>query len=228
MDRWAYLHVPLHSAAYVLNPRFIALDHFSDPEVREDFVSVLRTMLDDEARVSAALSEYNQYHNKAGPWSDSLIWLQAQELEPYEFWLHFGSITVELAILAPQILAAQHSASGGERNWSLQGRINSKLRTRQAPATLERMTRLAANQKLVDRRKERGVKTAAAFLRVNSRRAGRTPPPRPAPRPYPLQDDAAWQSCHDSESDGADDDHLLGPRPELPSVARGRQIVRQA
>ena len=225
MDRWAYLHVPLHSAAYVLNPRFIALDHFSDPEVRDDFVSVLRSMLKDEARVSAALGEYNQYHNKVGPWSDSLIWMQAQELEPYEFWKQYGSNTVELAIIAPQILAAQHSASGGERNWSLQGRVNTKLRSRQKPATLARMTRLAANQKLMDRRKGRGLKEAAAILRINARRSGRPPPPCSAPRPYPLQDDADWQSCHESESDGADDDQLLGPRPEL-SVSRGRQIVR--
>jgi hypothetical protein len=84
------------------------------------------------------------------------------------------------------------------------------------------------NQKLIDRRKERGLKEAAAAMRINARCAGRPPPPRPAPRPYPLQDDANWQSCHESESDAADDDQLLGPRPELLSVTRGRQIIRQA
>ena len=37
MSRWSYLHRPVHSAAYVLNPRLHGVDHFADPEVRADF-----------------------------------------------------------------------------------------------------------------------------------------------------------------------------------------------
>jgi hypothetical protein len=85
VKRWAYLHVPLHSAAYCLNPRFHGADHFADPEVHDDFVSVLREMLDGEVQVSVALAEYKRYHEKTGPWVDSLIWAQAKDLEPHAF-----------------------------------------------------------------------------------------------------------------------------------------------
>jgi hypothetical protein len=225
MTRWAYLHVPMHSTAYTLNPRFHGADHFSDPEVREDFLSVLRQMLETEDEVSTALNEYRQYHKKLGPWSDPLIWLQAQQIEPYEFWEDFGSNTLKLGNIAVQILAAQHSASGGERNWSLQGRINTKLRNRQHVTTLSRLTRLAANQKLVDRKKGRGAKKAAAILRINARRRGAPAPPCSAPRPYPLDDDKDWQSCNESGSDDDDDNLVLGPRPDVhPHL--GRQIIR--
>eukprot|EP00854_Cymbomonas_tetramitiformis_P030015 gene30015-37468_t len=35
--RWNYLHTPLHSFAYCLNPRLHFIDHFADTEVRQDF-----------------------------------------------------------------------------------------------------------------------------------------------------------------------------------------------
>jgi hypothetical protein len=227
MTRWVYLHRPVHSAAYVVNPRFNGADHFDDPEVRDDFVQVLRDMLDSDHEVSQALDEYNEYHRKQGVWADDLIWLQASTAEPWQFWLTFGSNTLQLGRVAPQLLAAQHGAGGGERNWSLQGRINGRDRGRQLSSTLARQTRLAFNQRLLDRRAQHLGKAAAATARINARRANRAPPRRDEPRPYPVAGEADWQSCDESEASGDDEALVLGPRIDAPATQRGvRQIAR--
>ena len=44
-DRWVYLHSPLHSVAYALNPRFVGMNHFDDGEVKDNFEAVLQEML---------------------------------------------------------------------------------------------------------------------------------------------------------------------------------------
>ena len=225
MQRWVYLHRPVHSAAYALNPRFHGADHFADPEVRDDFASVLRDMLANDEEVGAALAEYHAYHKKDGQWADPIIWAEATRMEPCYFWSTYGTNTIYLDRVAPQLLGAQHAAGGSERNWSLQGRINGRDRGRQSTAVLARMTRLAWNQNLVDRRRQRAARRTAAIQRVNARNGARAVPARPAPKPYPLQDNEEWESCDESESSGDDADRVHGPQIAVPAL-RGRQIIR--
>jgi len=119
-------------------------------------------------------------------------------MEPCYFWSTCGTNTIYLDRVAPQLLGAQHAAGGSERNWSLQGRINGRDRGRQSTAVLARMTRLAWNQNLVDRRRQRAARRTAAIQRVNARNGARAVPARPAPKPYPLQDNEVWESCDES------------------------------
>jgi hypothetical protein len=121
-----------------------------------------------------------------------------------------------------------HITGGGggvERNWSLQGRNNTRDRAAQGTQTLARLSRLAGNQRLVDARKGRGSKMAAAILRINARHTRRAPPASAEPKPYPLPDDAAWQSCDESDADSDDEALVEGPSLDVPAVS-GRQIVR--
>eukprot|EP00966_Prymnesium_polylepis_P333968 7389374-Prymnesium_polylepis.1 len=128
-DRWAYLHAQVHSAAYVLNPRFVGMDHFDDDEVKNDFEEVLNAMLPNEEAVGQALTEYNEYHEKKGKWAKKLIWIRAKQLPPHEFWLEQGRHSKWLGKIAPKLLTLAHAAGGAERNWSTHGFINSRNRT---------------------------------------------------------------------------------------------------
>jgi hypothetical protein len=87
-ERWAYLHVPMHSAAFCVNPRFHGINHFEDMEVRDDFVSVVSDMLGDahEAKVLEVITEYEAYHQKTGAWSSPLCWHDYKTVEPLTFW----------------------------------------------------------------------------------------------------------------------------------------------
>jgi hypothetical protein len=61
-----------------------------------------------------------------------------------------------------------------ERILSVQGRVNWKGRASMLQSTLARGTRLAHNQRLIDRRKLRGKARARAIARVNAKRLGRS------------------------------------------------------
>ena len=63
-DRWVYLHSPLHSVAYTLNPRYVGMAHLDDAEVKQDFEAVLAEMLPTLMDVSDAMDEYHEYHDK--------------------------------------------------------------------------------------------------------------------------------------------------------------------
>jgi hypothetical protein len=81
MKRWAYLHSPVHSAAYVLNPRFVGVDHLGDTEVRDDFLAVLgKILLGDVEKQAEAVTEYRSYHKKRDLWAQPIIWAQAKTL----------------------------------------------------------------------------------------------------------------------------------------------------
>ena len=229
MNRWAYLHSPVHSAAYVLNPRFVGADHFGDTEVRDDFFAVLSTMLGDIDKLGEAIGEYSSYHKKTNLWSQQLIWVQVKSLEPAEWWSIWSSNAPLLAPIAIQILNAAHGAGGVERNLSTQGFVNSDRRGSQKTATIARQTRLAANQKLYDKRMVRGTAHKQAAARQNAKRLGMPPPKRDEPKQYPLETDLEdWGSC--DESDGTDDDLevLRGPQLELETHAPRRPVPAAA
>ena len=59
-SRWEFAHVPLHSAAYLLNPAFMNYPVFDDSEIIKDFKSVCKTLV-GSASVATALIELEQY-----------------------------------------------------------------------------------------------------------------------------------------------------------------------
>jgi hypothetical protein len=69
-----------------------------------------------------------------------------------------------------------------ERILSVQGRVNWKGRASMLQPTLARGTRLAHNQRLIDRRKLRGKARARAIARVNAKCLGRQPPALDKPK----------------------------------------------
>lgn len=226
-NRWVYLHSEIHSAAYVLNPRFVDVDHFSDASVRDEFMSVLYKLLPDDMAVSAAVCEYKDYLSKRGLWSNGLAWAQARTLRPGAWWETWGrGNTVWLGAIAPLLLGAAHGAAGAERNFSVQGWINKDRRSKQKPETIARLTRAMTNQKLLDSRISRGKARAAALDRINCRTVAareKRPVVLPAsaqPKPYPLDGVDIW-SCDESDDEAGDEQLVNGPMIEpLPSAAQ--------
>jgi hypothetical protein len=103
-------------------------------------------------------------------------------------------------------------------------------------STLTRGTRLAHNQRLIDRRKLRGKSRARAIVRVNAKRLGRQPPARDKPAmDYSLADDSFWGTDKDEGNPELDLELIQGPsiahpprtarRPRLapPAVHRRRR-----
>jgi hypothetical protein len=213
LTRWEYLHVPLHSAAYVINPRFVGSSHLDDPEVRDDFQDVLTQMLPDADAVAEAMLEYMSYNKKEGIWSQPTIWLIAKTVEPAAWWDIYKSNTVWLGNVAALILRATHSAGALERMLSTEGRVNSKARASMLPSTIARWTRCAHNQRLIDRKVLRGKARDRAIARVNARR---TEQPRAGrSTDFPLTGDAFWASA-DEDSDDPEMDIELAQGPSVP------------
>jgi hypothetical protein len=223
-SRWIYVHSELHSAAYVLNPRFVNVDHLCDPEVRDDFIAVLTKILPTPEAVSEAMEEYTDYRSKLGMWSNPIAWVQATSIEPAAWWKAWGSgNTVWLGLVAPKLLSLAHGAGGVERTFSAHGRVNSDNRGSQKPETIARHTRAMMNQRLLDRQLARGKQLADARERINVRiKAARSKQPpvwpkRVAPKPYPLAlEDGLW-SCEESDV-GTDADELLVRGPAVGEV----------
>lgn len=188
-DRWVYLHRPIHSLAYVLNPRFVGMDHFSDEEVKEDVENVLIEMLPTLDDVSNALEEYHEYHKKQGPWANKpLLWLRASKVSPADFWLQEAPKRKYLNELGGSALSLAHAAGGAERNFQTHGLIFSDLRKSTSSATLERLVRLYRNMRLRDAVLARGPDAKKKE--------------QAEPKAYPLES-GNWSSCDDSDDESA-------------------------
>ena len=185
LDRWVYLHSPVHSAAYVLNPKFVGMDHLADSEVKSDFELVLTTLLQgDVPAVAAAIAEYHCYHNKEGLWSKELVWVHAKNLSPSDFWLLEGKHCKYLSWIAPKLLSLTHATGGAERNWSIHGILE---HAQHNTKTLAMRVKLYTNQRLLDNFKGRGKK---AIKRK-----------RKEPKDYPMHGED-WSSQDESDVDG--------------------------
>ena len=87
------------------------------------------------------------------------------------------------------------------------------------------MTRLAKNQRLLDKRMVRGSAHKDAAARQNAKRAGKPLPARLELNPSPLERDlAAWGSCDESACTEDDMDVLRGPDLDTPPADARRPL----
>lgn len=215
-ERWAYLHVPMHSAAFCVNPRFHGINHFEDMEVRDDFVSVVSDMLGDahEAKVLEVITEYEAYHQKTGAWSSPLCWHDYKTVEPLTFWKRWKANSPLLAPLASRWLSAAHAAGAAERNFSLHKRHNSALRASQKPDTLARLVRLCDSQTALDKANERNADSRRERQRAE---AGKPPLAR---KSYPLEAESDWSTVDESDGEEQEVGAVIGEA--VPASLTGR------
>ncbi len=153
--RWNYLHTPLHSFAYCLNPRLHFIDHFADTEVRQDFhTCAVKFCGGDEDLATEMEVEYTEYSEKEGVWASRAIWMQAkrqgEKHQGHLFWKMHGDKAPSLREVAVKALTMVTTAGGAERNWSAHDLIFTKRRSRMKPQTLANWTFVYTNLRLLD------------------------------------------------------------------------------
>ena len=65
-ERWEFLHNPLYSLAYALNPRYVGLDVLSIPEVRKHVEDELKRLSHDNEQFGGMLLELQEFQSTQG------------------------------------------------------------------------------------------------------------------------------------------------------------------
>lgn len=128
---WEYLHVPIHSAAHALNPRYQSDNLMDDEDVWTEFLDVCEKML-GPVDGQLAVNQYAAYASHKGMFGNAMARGAAADTETpaYEWWALYGSSAPQLKHLAMKVLSQPASASASEQSWSEYDFVHSKRRNR--------------------------------------------------------------------------------------------------
>lgn len=151
-NRWEYMHSPMHSAGYVLDPEFLNIEDEHDSATQDGLFEIIRKIaLRDvlacskmpahvakeiigfqhdlvQKRVSKIHLQLAKYQCKEGTFEDISVRNNAKEMSPGKWWKVYGLHMPELRSIATRVLSQPVSASASERNWSIYGQIKTKKR----------------------------------------------------------------------------------------------------
>lgn len=124
------MHSPVHSAAYVLHPRYADEPHNTNADLWADFNMVATRVLGSE-KAALALPQYTEiYRQGKGTIGWDTAQLARETTVPANWWASYGSSCPELQMLALKILSLPGSASSSEQNWSVYDYVHSKRRNK--------------------------------------------------------------------------------------------------
>lgn len=152
-DRWEYLHSPMHSAGYSLDPESLWLQGEKDEATQEGFLTVVeRLCLWQEIRASSdtntaakeltiesqpvvdriarCMSQYARVRAQDGVFSKPYVVQNARTMPPSEWWATYGAHVPDIQSIAMAVLKQPTAACAAERNWSVYGQIKSDRRAR--------------------------------------------------------------------------------------------------
>jgi hAT family C-terminal dimerisation region len=136
--RWEFLHQPVHSAAYAMNPAFLSRP--MPDEVIDDLDSVLLQLCGAGTTITQLKKEWEEFREYNGPGSD-----EVENESPHEWWYAHGRKWPNLKLIAMRILAQCPSSSPSERNWSAYDFVHSKIRNRLTQARAEKLVYIFHN-----------------------------------------------------------------------------------
>jgi hypothetical protein len=137
--RWAYGHCSIHSAAYMLDPEFIAHKQWRDTTVMDDFMSCMakvgillktRELVEDEQLEVApgvkypdadkewqqkVMAEHVQYRTQQGIFARDIVFESTKKIVAHQWWAQYGSTTPHLQDMEMKILGHQAAATAIER-----------------------------------------------------------------------------------------------------------------
>ncbi|XP_031253468.1 uncharacterized protein LOC116115045 [Pistacia vera] len=123
-----YLHRPLHSAGYYLNPGiFYTKNFYSDCEVEHGLERCITSMVEDpndQALISKQLQEYEQ---AGGGFKDGSGIEAIKDISPAEWWVQYGEECPELQKFAIRVLS---QTCDGALRYGLTRSLGEKLLTR--------------------------------------------------------------------------------------------------
>eukprot|EP00253_Pinus_taeda_P016332 PITA_16332 len=129
LTRWKMLHSPLHSIAFLLNPKWFHKKPSSDVEVMQNWNTFISRCYDRQDR-TALRFELGKYLRSEDHSANEDCAYNRQQLGPVDFWIQYGTGTPLLHRLAIHLLSQVTSSSASERNWSEYAFIHSMKRNR--------------------------------------------------------------------------------------------------
>ena len=152
MARWAYFHEDVFTAAYMLDPEFLTVEHTSEEE--QALRNVFKQMATDEHPESKLLAEYTQLVTAVTVEShqmdnDHSFSASARKLQVFQWAQAYLHHWPSLKWLVMRLGSLQCSASGCEHSWSVESWIHSKKRNRLGQTNVERLVRCHTNLLLV-------------------------------------------------------------------------------
>lgn len=133
MARWEYLHVPLMTASYRLEPEFCRRK-FSREE-QADVRTIFSKLATPEHTLADILSDYADYEDALSMGTDMLnddvaFSAKAKQMAGYRWAKTYMPKWPDLMYVAVRVLALSCSATGCEDSWSVEGWMHSKKRNR--------------------------------------------------------------------------------------------------
>jgi hypothetical protein len=176
VDRWTFLHSPLHSVGFLLDPanhriaaavRQLATAPSPTPEAAvarlseqravelhcslvDDFQEVAMRMLGKE-KAAAAVNELSELFSPVECQFTALAIQQRGIVPGWRWWDSYGMRLPTLRSIAVRVLACVSSSSACERNWSDYGFIHSKKRNKLSAEKSEQLVYVYSNSRLLQR-----------------------------------------------------------------------------
>lgn len=104
-DRWEYVHSPIHSVAYVLDPEFLDCEFTNEEVAFADFHKVVERLFDTLEEQSEVISDFQKYRAKEGLVGGALATACASQMPAHKWWQQFGCCWPNLQKLAVRILS---------------------------------------------------------------------------------------------------------------------------
>jgi len=190
------MHSPVHTAAYVLHPRYQDVKHHLDIPVWCDFLQVAERLLGPEKGANA-VNQFHNYRSKMGLYGTEMAQSQKCSVEPCNWWANYGCGDRELQELAMKILSQPASASSSEQNWSQYDFVHNKRRNRLKSAVASQLVVVYTSLRLLEKQTD-----YRQHLNVQSRFA--------TPKPIVIEDrhdgNASDTDREERELDTSDDE----------------------
>ncbi|EHA8590432.1 hypothetical protein COCNU_scaffold018774G000010 [Cocos nucifera] len=121
-----YLHSPLHSAAYFLNPKlFYSSDFFVDAEVTNGLLHCLVRLVEDQHDQELVVLQLDAYRAATGGFAEEIAVDQRAKIPPALWWSLYGGQSPELQKLAIKILS--QTCSSGSAKYKLRKGLSEQL-----------------------------------------------------------------------------------------------------
>ena len=151
LERWKFLHHPVHSASYVLNPALMTReeDPLKDCEIRNDVAQVFESFGGKEHAQTAKL-QLQQFPMSCGEFADERLWTkESLALGGLNWFQAFCNENSVLRDIALRVHSTPTVASAAERNWSVFGFVHSKSRKRLYGHKVEKVVYIYQNMRLL-------------------------------------------------------------------------------
>ena len=128
-DRWDMLHSDLHSAAYILNPRYHHTHDFSGTAMQQHDALLQKWLSDEDLHTYKA--EFRSYKEKTDIFSAQTIWTErALGVDAHVWWDNWGSGKKVLHDFATRVTSQPVSIGSAERCWKAYANIHCAKRNR--------------------------------------------------------------------------------------------------